>query len=598
MSGISDLFGRNGAIEQLLLWNLAGQVIGTTLQPGLSLLAQDVNAAHPVLPVDPATAADLAARGIITVDAGVAEARLSGLAPARWHHLLDMHTVRLAPSDLATAVLRSYMTEGEATAQARPQGVTPEMLTILTQLAGDALGPDQLVQAWRRGIVPLAGQGPESVSFEQGIAESRLHNKWGPVLRALSEQLLTPADLASAVVRNFVPAATARTLAQHQGVTAETLDVLIRLSGDAPGPQQLAEALRRGAIPETGTGPESTSFRQGIAEGRLADKWAPVIQDLAKIWPTPVDALDASVKGVFGAAEGKALYERLGGDPQFYDWLLYSIGGSPTPLEAAVLAARRIIPWEGTGPTVTSYEQAVKESRYRDKWSEAYRRLAEHIPPPSTIASMLSHRVLSKADAESLLLQNDMSEALADAYVGEAEYEAISDYRGLTQSAVIEMYVAHIISQDQAVQLLSALHVSEQAARLLLDYADMRYAIEAVNRAISRIGTLFTGRKISAETAAGALHRLDVPADSVADIISDWETEAAANVKTLTESQITDAFYYKAISLEQATESLQAIGYTPFDSWVLLSLRVKAPLPGKPPRDVAPPPGAVLPGVT
>lgn len=598
MAGISELFGRNGVLEQLVLWNLAGQTIGAALNPALTLLQQDVSAKHPVQVIDPATLADLAARGIVTVGHAQGEAARSGIAPARFGQLLDLHTVRLSPADLAEAVLRSYMSLAEAEAIAKPQGYTPGMLTVLSDLAGDAPGAQQLAEALRRGIIPKEGRGPGSVSFVQGIAESRLHNKWAEVLDRLSVALLSPADVASAVVRNFMAKAEAVKIAEQNGLPAADLDVLIHLSGDAPGPQQLAEALRRGLIPATGTGPGSTSFLQGIAEGRLADKWAPVIRGLAQLWPTPTDALDAALKGQITAAEGRALYERLGGDLEFYPWLLATIGNSPTPLEAAALAARGIIPEHGIGPDVLSYDQAVKESRYRNKWGPAYRRLSEHIPPPSTIVAMLAHRALDEPTAHELLLQNDMTPRLAAAYVAEADYEAISDYRGLTESAVVNMYVAHVVTRAQAVQLLGVLHVTERAAGLLLDYADMRYVIDSINKSVQRIATLFTGRKISATTATDALSKLGIPAATVDLIIGDWEIQAAANVKVLTESQIIDAWYYGVIDQAEAINDLGAVGYTPYDAWVLLSNKAKGPLPGRPPRIAAPPVGAVIPGVT
>ena len=598
MAGISDLFGRSAYIEQLVLWNTLGQVLSAAMAPALATLQQDVWARHPVQVLDPAVLADLAARGIITASAAEAEAIRSGIDTARFSDLLTMRTVRLSPADLATLQLRSYLTPSEAEAQARPQGVTPAMMTALAYLAGDALGPEQLALAARRGIVPRSGTGPASVSYEQGIAESRLHNKWADVLYNLTDTLLSPADAASAVVRNFLASDQAIALAARQGVDGATFQTMVHLSADSPGPQQLAEALRRGLVPESGLGASSTSFAQGIAEGRLANKWADVIKGLAKLWPTPVDALDAALKAQISDAEGKALYEKLGGDLQFYPWLLASIGNSPTPLEAAALAARGIIAEHGTGPDVLSYDQAVKESRYRNKWGPAYRRLSEHIPPPSTIVSMLAHKVLDSKTAHTLLLENDMSSDLAAAYVGEAEYEAISDFRGLTQSAVVDMYVAHTLDRGQAVELLGVLHVSEQAAGLLLDYADLRYAIDSVNRSVQRIATLFTSRKIATTTANDALIKLGIAPAAIAEIIADWEIQAAADVKTLTETQIIDAWYYRTLTDAEAIESLGAIGYTQFDSWVLLSNKAKGPLPGKPPRIVAAPQGAVIPGVT
>lgn len=598
MAGLSDLFGKNGVLEQLFLWGVVNQTISTAIQPALTLLQQDVLAAHPVTVLDPGTLADLAARGIITVHAGQGEAARSGVNAARFADLLALHTVRLSPADLATAVLRSYMTLAEAEPVARVQGVSPADLAILSDLAGDAPGTQQLAEALRRGILPRSGTGPGVVSFQQGIAEGRLHNKWADLIAALNEQLISPADAASAVVRNFMTHADGVKAAEQNGVPAAVFETLIHLSGDAPGPQQLAEALRRGLIAATGTGAGSTSFQQGIAEGRLANKWTDTIKGLAKLWPTPVDALDAALKGQISDAEGTALYERLGGDLQFYPWLLASIGDSPTPLEAAVMAARGIIAEDGLGPTVLSYAQAVKESHYRNKWAGAYRKLSEHIPPPSTVVSMLAHRALDETTAHELLLQNDMSPDLAAAYISEAEYEAISDYRGLTQSAVIDMYVAHVMDRGQALQILAALHVSDAAAGLLLDYADMRYVIDSVNKSVQRIASLFVGRKISAQTATGALTQLGIPGHTVDEIIQDWELQAAANVKILTEAQIINAWYYNIIDDAEAINDLGAIGYTPYDAWVVLSIKAKGKLPNPPPRIAAAPQGAVIPGVT
>jgi hypothetical protein len=598
VAGFADLFGHNGVVEQLVLWGVVNQALGTSMGPGLAKLEQDVNSAHPLLVLPPTTLADAAVRGMSSMEAAAADAARSGINAARFAQLVELATVRIPPADLAEAVLRSYLTLAEAEAAARPQGITPAQLTTLTQLAGDGIAPTDAARALLRGLIHPTGTGPNSTSYEQAIAESRLHNKWGTVLQELAKQLLTPADLASAVVRNFLPLAESQAIAAQQGVDPATLRTLVELAGDAPAPGQLAEALRRGEIAEQGTGAGSTSFEQGIAEGRLANKWAPVIKGLAKLWPSPVDALDAQVKGQLSDADAHALYAKLGGDPQFESWLYSSIGEGPSPLEAATLAARGIIAWTGTGPDSTSYEQAVRESHYRNKWTDPYKRLAEHIPPPSTIATMLAHRIIDEATAHTLLLANDMTPDQAAAYVAEAEYEAISDYRGLTQSAVVDMYYAHLLSRDQAVQVLSDLHVTDQAATLLLDYADLRTVVDSVNRSVQRIATLYTSRKISTATAHNALIKLEIPASTVDQIIQDWEIQAAADVKVLTAAQIIDAWYYGVIELPEAIDLLGAIGYTAYDAWIQLSVKAKGPLPGKPANTAAAPAGAVIPGTT
>lgn len=598
MAGLSDLFGKNGLLEQLVVWGLLNQALQSTIAPALTSLEQDVNSAHPVTVLPPQTLADAAVRGMTTIADAQADAAKSGVDAARFATLVDLATVRIAPADLATAVLRSYMTSSAAQTQAALQGITAAQFETLVNLAGDGIAPEEAVRALQRGLIAKDGTGATSTSYEQAIAESRLHDKWGPVLESLAAQLLSPADAASAVVRNFLSTAAAEALVEKQGVDAATLTTMIQLSADAPGPEQLAEALRRKIITESGTGASSTSFEQGIAEGRLADKWAPVIKGLAQLWPTPADALDAQVKGQLTDAEASALYEQLGGDPQFETWLYNSLGEGPSPLEAATLAARGIIPWTGTGPTSTSYEQAVRESHYRDKWTTAYQKLAEHIFAPSTVTTLLSHQLISKEDATSYLLLNNMTAAQAAAYVAEAEFEAISDYRGLAQSAVTDMYFAHLLSHDQAVAILGDLHVSAEAASLLLSYADIRYYADSVVRTVSKLETLFVARKIGIETARAALLKLQIPADTVTETLADWELQANLNVRTLTYAEITDAYEYSIITQPEAIALLEVLGYTPFDAWVLLSIKAKAALPDKPADDAVAAQPAVSPGTT
>lgn len=582
MAGLGDLFGSNGLLEQLMLWGLLNQVLSTVTGPGLTQLQQDADQTHPIVVLDPSTLAEAAVRGMSTIEAARTDASKSGIDAARFATLVDLATVRVPPADLATAVLRSYMTTGAAEAEAAAQGFDAAQFETLVNLAGDGIAPTDAVRALLRGLIPESGSGADSVSYTQAIAESRLHNKWGPVLAKLAAQLLSPAEAASAVVRNFLSSADGAKVAGQQGLSAADFATLVHLSADAPAPGQLAEAVRRELIPESGTGAGTISFEQGIAEGRLANKWAPVIKGLAPLWPTPIDALDAQVKGQITDAEASELFVKLGGDPQFEPWLFNSMGEGPTPLQAATLAARGIIGWTGSGPSSTSYEQAVKESHYRNKWTAAYRALSEHIPAPSTVIQLLAHRLITKDQATAQLLQNDMTAEQAATYIAEADYQSVSEYRGLAQSAVVDMYFARLLSHDQAVAILADLHVSPDAAALMLGYADIRYETSAMTRTVSHLGTLFAARKIGTETARAAMIKLGVPPDTVAKTLAEWELQATFNVKTLTEAQIVDAWYYQALTEDEAINALGAIGYTPYDAWVVLSIKSKGPLPNKP----------------
>ena len=598
MPGLSDLTGRNGVIEQLLLWNVASQVVSAMLSPAWAALQQDALKAHPDMVLTPDVLAQLAVRHLVDTADAKTDAAKSGIDGTNFDRLMTLATQRIQPADLAEAVLRSYMTEAAALDEARPQGIGPERFKILTDLAGDGIGPEQAAEALRRKLLPKDGTGADAVSYTQAIAESRLHNKWGETLYELTRALLSPPDAAEAVVRGFLARADGESVAALSGVDKQQFAVMVDLAGDAPGPEQLAEALRRGAIPRDSGSPDRPGFIQGIREGRLADRWAPMIEQLAQIWPTPVNALDALLKGQVTADEGKKLYERLGGAPEFFQVLFDTQGEAPSPLELIAMANRRYIPWDGLGAETVSYEQGFKEGRWRNKWEPVYKQFAEYLPPESTVITLLAHNVLTNEQAAPLLAKQGMSDELIKAYLAEAHTEALTDYRGATISVVTDAYYAQLITRDDAKAIIEAMHVTPEAADLYLGYTDIKRSFAAIGNAVSRVRSLYAARKITASTAKESLLKLEIPAKSVTDIMESWALENSISVKTLTATQIIDAWAEKVIDNNEAMIELENIGYTPFDAWVLMSTKAKAPQPDKPAQGPAAPQSQVIAGTT
>lgn len=598
MAGISDLLGANGVIEQLLLWNVVGQVMQAMMAPAFTNLQQDALARHPDMVITP----DILARAVVSTfmghDAAVKEAAKSGIDANRFDILVKLADVRLSPADLAEAVLRSYLDDAQAKREAKEQGITADRFDTLTLLAGDGIGPQQAAEARRRGLIKAHGKGPDSTSFDQAIAESRLHNKWGEVLFALERALLSPTDAASAVVRGFLAHAEGASLAALSGVDAATFTTMVELAGDAPSPTQLAVALRRGIIPRDSGDPGTPGFVQGIQQGRLANKWTRMIEALAQEWPTPTDALESRLVGQTTTAEAKALFERFGGDPQYFDLLFRTRGEAPTPLELGVLANRGDIKWEGLGPDETSFAQGFHEGRWRNKWQAVYRKLAVFHPPAGTVVTALAHGLIDDAQAAKYLTELGMDEAAVKMHLSEAHLEAYSALRGGNITLVVDAYYEHLLTRPEAKEALEGFHVTPTAAEMMLELVDNKRAFAAVNNALSRIRTLYAGRKITVETARDALKQLGVDGTSINEVISAWQIENGVSVKTLTAAQITDAWFIEAITEDEALVELENIGYTPFDAWVLLSIKGKALQKGKPAQGPAKKQGQVTPGTT
>lgn len=409
---------------------------------------------------------------------------------------------------------------------------------------------------------------------------------------------LSAADAATAANRSFMTLADAQAEAAKQGINATRFAIMQHLAGNAPAPEELAEALRRSIIPLDGTGPDAVSFTQGIAEGNLLDKWGDTIQALSKTIPSPADIVDAIVRNQVTAADGATLYATVGGDTDYLQLQVDTSGNPPAPTELLEMAMRGVIPWTGTGPDVLSFQQGIYEGDAKDKWEPAYQVLAQFWPSVSEAVELYRWGIITVEQATALMVSRGVTDEQAGWWIDYANANAINDYRGLTEQSVLAMVSINLMTDAQATTALQALHRGPEAIETLLQYAHIQRAIQSVNQAVSRIGSQYTGRKIAAQDAQDALTRLGIAPTAISDIIADWNTVSQINVKTLSEGQIVDAFDYKVMDQGTAMQELQNIGYSAYDAWVLLSVKNEAPLPGEPPAQVAMPGSQVVIGTT
>ena len=411
-----------------------------------------------------------------------------------------------------------------------------------------------------------------------GILNQLIQALLGPFFQDITEKVnnsnpvfpLSPADAAEAWVRNFLTPDQATAEARLSGIDAARFRTMKELAGDAPGPEQLAEMLRRKLITADGKGPDSTSFEQGIAEGRLADKWSEPFKGLAQIWPTPNDALDALLEGQVDEPTAKDLYVKLGGDLEFFDWLFNTRGNAPTPMEALEMVNRGIIPETGTGPDSVSYEQAFLEGPWRNKWLAPFRALGHYVPPPRTVTALLRTGSLTDAQAQRFFQDTGMSAELAAAYVHNAKGEKLAGSKQLAEGNVATLYESHAIDAAKATTMLEALGYGPDEAAFILELSDLSRELRVVNSGVTRTGTLYVNHKITRQGALAALETLDIRAGQAQLLLSDWDVQRAVNVRQLTPAQILKAVKLGNLTDDEGRAELQAIGYTARDAQLLI----------------------------
>lgn len=408
------------------------------------------------------------------------------------------------------------------------------------------------------------------------------------VNQVLQATPLSPADLADMVVRNIVARGDAEAYAKQSGVAPSDFARLVHSAGSPPSPQELIQAMRRGVIEHDGTGPDSTSFEQGIAESRLFNKWRPVLEELGNV-PIPVaDAVDAVVKDQVDFETG-AHFAFLGGvSREDFQTLINTRGNPPAPSELNVLLRRGLIPLEGTGPDVLSVQQGIAEGASKTKWWRMFAALAEYVPPPRTVTALVREGSVTDEQALRLFQSSGLDQELATAYLHSAHHQKLAAAKELAKAQVDELYHDQLITADEADAMYGALGYTAEESAFLRSIQDTRRGVTALNQAISRVHTLYVNRKIDNQGAVNALNALHVPPGQQEMLLSSWDVERVVNIKVLTAAEIASAYFYGIIDQDTASNELQAIGYDERDSWILLSVRKHAPQPNPPAGVVVP----------
>lgn len=390
--------------------------------------------------------------------------------------------------------------------------------------------------------------------------------------RRFTPEELTTEQAADAVVQNAWDYESALREANTRGIDKERFDVLVALSGNPPGPEFLAQALRWGLIPEKGRGPDATSYEQGIAEGRLKNKWAEIVKLASRRYPTVLEIIEAVIKSQVDEQTGRKLYEQAGGVPEFFELFVGLTGEAPTPLQAAEAAHRGIIPWEGTGPNVLSFEQAVRESRYRTKWLPMWRELSKYVPPPRTVVTLYREGTIDKDKAAELLRRNGLEPELVEAYLRHAKLEKTKRERDLTVEQILLLYEEQYIKRDVAVEWLTQLGYDADEVEFILVIPELRRLRKFEETYISRIHNQFINHKITYNDAVMALDQLGIPADARDNMLQLWEAERAVNVRTLTPSEYRRALRRGIIDEETAVRKLMELGYSEEDARIYIRL--------------------------
>lgn len=506
--------------------------------------------------------------GMTGVTGGLSTVLTNFMAPAVQALVGASPQMQIDQNAAAELLATRSIDPGQARQLAAQAGFPGDQFDLLVNLARTYPDAPTLYDLSHRGLIST----DQLFTF---LARTGVPDELIPALVQAGRVLITPADAALAVLRGNMSLADGELVAARNGMVPADFSVLIGNTGEPPALEEMLMLWRRGEM-------DTPTLERAILQSRVRNEWIPYLLKLAVEPPSVAQVLDALVQGQISERDALARYEQAGGDPTFFKTAYAATANAPAPVQLAELANRGIIPWDGQGQNVVSWQQGFLEGRWKDKWMPAFRALAEYHPPPREVATLVKEGGMTQDQALHLWQQAGLTPELAHMYWTAAHYHRTAALHHLAVSEIRQLYLDKAIDKPEAMRMLESVGWTEIDATWLLDLADMQLERSMLEKAITKIAALYIGHKLAKTAAAAALAALDVPASQAQQLIKTWDLELAANVRTLTPAEIIDAFHYSVISPAAAQQMLEAEGYTAYDAWLLLTVKNKGPIPDFP----------------
>ena len=486
--------------------------------------------------------------------------------------------------------------------------VTP----ILAHILEHSNPPEFLAHLFTEAMDP-----PEQFSaiieqiFVYGFVANIVGTSIQPFLQGVSNELSTaavaagisrpvdPATIATAVARGLALGEKPTTSvpqwaydeAAKSGVDPGEVDLQASIVGTPPAPQELFELLRRGLIGED-------DVRRGLKEGDTRDDWVALLAKLAHGWLTPLDFVRAAVQGQMPYADAATWAAKtgldtttplpidaaaVGGSDDMFGLAWAIAGRPPGPQELAAMTLRGINPKDGTGAGATSFQQGIAESDVKTKWTDALYQLAQYLPAPGEIGTLLEHGGITKEQAVGLWEKRGVPTELAAAYAYVTEQQHITQDKLLAKGTILTAYYDQIIDHDEATGLLDDLGYRDGTSRTMLAVQDFRRVMVARNSVVSRVSSLYGEHKLSAVHAKDALVTVGIDPAQADKILDTWQALRVQPIRLPTAREIGNAVKHGTIDQATGLQELAALGYQDRDAAIVLSSYsgVKiTPLPG------------------
>lgn len=215
---------------------------------------------------DPVSALEFKRRGLITDDQFDEWGARNGLTQDAIDMYKSLQYSPITPADAALAVLRGNIPQDVAYAVARQNGMEPSDFDTIVSNTGEPLGLMQLLEAYRRGFI-------DEATLRKGILDSRIRDEWIDTAIKLRYSPMSVSDAVNAVVQDQLPQADAEMIADQNGLQPGAFQTLLNTAGEPLSRTEMEDLFNRGLVTRS-------QVEQALRESRLKNKYNTYAFDL------------------------------------------------------------------------------------------------------------------------------------------------------------------------------------------------------------------------------------------------------------------------------------------------------------------------------
>lgn len=385
--------------------------------------------------------------------------------------------------------------------------------------------------------------------IDAGVAE---------ILFGLLTVPLSPADAALAVLRGNMSQGDGQAAAAMSGVSADNFAVLMDNTGEPLGLEQLLEAFRRGFI-------DQATLEEGILQSRVRDQWIPTALQLAYEPMSVADAVNAVVQNQLDQPTAETYAQQNGLMPGMFDILLATAGEPLSRTEMEDLYNRGLV-------TEAQVEQALSESRLKNKYNGLAFELHTKLLNPSTLSDAVLYGAMSESVAVGKALELGYSQDDATTMILAASNAKMFAYRTRIVENIAELYEVNAIDNTTATGYITSLGWSTEEAAVILESAEYNREKRVQEAAITGVRGKYIAHHIDLADVQSALNEVGVPQGEIDYLTGMWTLELDANVEHLTPMYVSKAVAAQAMTQADAVTYLMNLGYSESDSNILIQV--------------------------